>query len=139
MTDKDLTPEAVERAIGMCRAHGLHGTEAALRALSARVFDLEAAIDSAEAEHGLTSNGNLWRFWSKEARDLASKLTEERARAEAAEAERDALKAQLAEAVGVLRQIRNMKPHHAGQTPNEYHMQDRARAYLARHQKEAGV
>ena len=33
---KDLTsPEAVERAIGMCRAHGLHGTEATLRALSA--------------------------------------------------------------------------------------------------------
>ena len=35
MTDPDLTaPESVEKSIGMCRLHGLHGTEATLRALS---------------------------------------------------------------------------------------------------------
>ena len=36
MTDPDLTaPESVEKSIGMCRLHGLHGTEATLRAFLA--------------------------------------------------------------------------------------------------------
>ena len=84
MTDKDLTPEAVERCAECdCREGGIYCT---------------------------------WIGPSPQIKALI--------------AERDALKAELAEAVGVLRQIRNMKPHHAGQTPNEYHMQDRARAYL---------
>ena len=47
-TDPDLTaPEAVERAIGMCRLHGLHGTEAKLRALSARAEAAEAKLKEA--------------------------------------------------------------------------------------------
>ena len=50
-TPKDLTaPEAVERAIGMCRAHGLHGTEATLRALSAELEAEKARAEAAEAE-----------------------------------------------------------------------------------------
>lgn len=31
----------------------------------------------------------------------------------------------------VLREIAEIKPHHAGQTPNEYHFQQKARAALA--------
>jgi len=36
-----------------------------------RIEEMEAALDSAEIEHGMTSNGNLWRFWSKRACDTA--------------------------------------------------------------------
>ena len=50
-------------------------------ALSAQLTDLQkerdelaAAIDSIETSNGLTDNGNLWRFWSKQAREIAGKL-----------------------------------------------------------------
>jgi hypothetical protein len=46
----DLTPEAVNRAIGMCRVHGLHGTEAMLRALSAALATERARAEAAGAE-----------------------------------------------------------------------------------------
>lgn len=36
------------------------------------------------------------------------------------------------ELVKALSEIVLMKPHHAGQTPNEYHMQKKARALLAK-------
>jgi uncharacterized coiled-coil protein SlyX len=55
----------------------------------ARIAELEQAIDSAEIEHGLTSNGNLWRFWSHKAkvavaqisviRELSAKVAEQEA------------------------------------------------------------
>lgn len=37
------------------------------------IEDLEAANDAAERYHRISSNGNLWRFWSDKARDLAGK------------------------------------------------------------------
>jgi multidrug efflux pump subunit AcrA (membrane-fusion protein) len=43
----------------------------AITALRAQLADAQAALDAAEIEHGITSNGNLWRFWSKKASDLA--------------------------------------------------------------------
>ena len=56
----DTTPQAVERAIGMCRAHGLHGTEATIRALSAERDALRAklaeAVDTANQAIGVIAS-----------------------------------------------------------------------------------
>ena len=66
-------------------------------------------------------------------------------RAEAAEAERDALKAELAEAVGVLTLIESIRPMWEGGVRGPSadnlsntleHMRAEARAFVARHQKE---
>lgn len=35
--------------------------------------ELAAAIDSIETSNGLTSNGNLWRFWVKKSQELLDK------------------------------------------------------------------
>lgn len=35
--------------------------------------ELAAAIDSIETSNGLTSNGNLWRFWAKKSQELLDK------------------------------------------------------------------
>lgn len=46
-----------------------------------RIHELEAAIDEKEIASGLTSDGNLWRYWSNIAKGLALKkadLTRER-------------------------------------------------------------
>ena len=80
MTDQGLTaPESVEKSIGMCRLHGLHNTEATLRALS-------AALEAEKASHTATL---------KDAQD-------ECARAEAAEAK-------LKEAVEVMQRIKDYR------------------------------
>ena len=116
----DLTPEAVERAIGMCRAHGLHGTEATLCALS-------AALEAERA--GRAQDGET-------AVDL---MIRHKDRADAAEAERDALKAQLAEAVGVMQMIVGGAVYTAADgfsKPHEPEQSRIARAFLASHQKE---
>ena len=42
---------------------------------AARIAELEAALDSIETSHGLTSNGNLWRFWSKKGQEVAADNT----------------------------------------------------------------
>ena len=47
--------------------------------LSQRLADAEAALDSIETSNGLTSNGNVWRFWRDQAREAVSKLSETRA------------------------------------------------------------
>ena len=112
----DLTPEAVERAIGMCRAHGLHGTEATLCALS-------AALEAERA--GRAQDGET-------AVDL---MIRHKDRADAAEAERDALKAELAEAVGAL----NHYQLAAAGYVSVQSARDKADAFFARHQKETGV
>ena len=45
MTDTDLTSqEQVNKSVGMCRLHGLHNTEATLRALSAERDALKAEL-----------------------------------------------------------------------------------------------
>ena len=72
MTDADLTSqEQVNKSIGMCRLHGLHNTEATLRALSAQLLDVskreaamiaryDAKLDAAEAAR------DRWRsMWEK--------------------------------------------------------------------------
>jgi len=43
--------------------------------LTAERDELQKALDSAEIEAGITSNGNLWRFWSWRAKELAVKYT----------------------------------------------------------------
>ena len=126
----DTSPEAVERLAQMletdasdqhtqpCEMTGLmpedeYEAAATLRALS-------AALDVERASHTATITD--WQA------DLA--------RAEAAEAERDALKAELAEAKMLLSHMVN---HAEWLEKNEYFFweaTDKARAFLARHQKE---
>lgn len=38
--------------------------------------EAEAALDEREIASGLTSNGNLWRFWAETAKDMLLKLSE---------------------------------------------------------------
>lgn len=52
----------------------LEDAEAEVKRLTKYIEELEEALDEREIESGLTSNGNLWRYWSKKAKDLASKL-----------------------------------------------------------------
>jgi len=47
--------------------------------LRAERDELAAAIDSIETSNGLTSNGNLWRFWVEKAREQAKANTALRA------------------------------------------------------------
>ena len=55
MTDPDLTSqEQVNKSIGMCRLHGLHNTEATLRALSA------------ERDALITARDMMGKWWEKE-------------------------------------------------------------------------
>lgn len=42
----------------------------------ARIAELDAALDEKEVASGLTSNGNLWRFWSTKASALAVRNAE---------------------------------------------------------------
>ena len=103
MTDKiDTSPEAVERLANDMQVHMPWGRGAnTLRALSARVAELEAANDAAEKSHRISDHGNLWRFWSDKAREMSSKFKALRKRAEAAEQRATTLEAKLAKAVDV--------------------------------------
>lgn len=47
--------------------------------------EMQQAIDAAETEHGLTSNGNMWRFWAKMANSFGDDYRKEKIRADAAE------------------------------------------------------
>jgi len=60
-------------------------------ALLTRAETAEAAIDSIETSHGLTDNGNLWRFWSEKSREVAGTNTRLRAERDALQAENDRL------------------------------------------------
>ena len=162
MTDPETSTEAVGRAIGMCRAHGLHGTETTLRALSAA----HAAALVRERDANAKAMQHLRRAEAaEELRDVLSstlaEMTRRRNRWKAiaegqdftrlyleACAERDALRAELAEAVEVLTLIENIRPMWEGgvRGPGDdnlsnalEHMRAEARAFLARHQKGAGV
>lgn len=55
--------------------------------LRTALSEAEAALDEREIASGLTSDGNLWRFWADKAKGLAVKLSEaqQRARREALE------------------------------------------------------
>lgn len=60
---------------------------AEVQALREERDDLAKVIDDTESHYGLSSNGNMWRFWSDKARATASRNTALQARAKAAEAE----------------------------------------------------
>ena len=61
--------------------------------------ELASAIDDIETSHGLTDNGNLWRFWAKTAREIAAKNTNLSAQLAAANARCE----MLADSVGKAR------------------------------------
>lgn len=46
--------------------------------LETQVADLSGAIDAAETEHGLTSNGNMWRWWSGQANEATREMIKAR-------------------------------------------------------------
>lgn len=50
--------------------------EAEITRLRQLLSEAEAALDEREIASGLTSNGNLWRFWAEKAKDMATKLSE---------------------------------------------------------------
>ena len=55
-------------------SHALAALRAKLAEVERERDELQAAIDSIETSHGLTDNGNLWRFWSKLASDYGHEL-----------------------------------------------------------------
>lgn len=84
-----------------------------IHAAADRIEELEAAIDSAEVSHGYTSNGNLWRFWSKKAQEIAGANGAYRARIKELEAENARLKLALG-------QIQRRESPEAGKPWSEY-------------------
>ena len=122
MTDPDLTTqERVNKSIGTCRLHGLYGTAATLRALSAAL--------AAEKEE------NRWAYIQAALDDQKDERSKLETRAEAAEAARDKwrsmwereqthnedLEAKLRKAVDVL----------SGEDDRGYCLSPDARAFLA--------
>jgi hypothetical protein len=106
MTDPDLTaPEAVERRAKLLEQDEWPTVAATLRALSAQLLDVS--------------------------KREAAMIARYDAKLEAAEAERDALKAELAEAVGVMQAWKT-----AGTDQVYYQAVQKRNAFLARHQKE---
>ena len=47
-----------------------------------RIDDLEATLDKREIDSGLTSDGNLWRFWADKAKEAIARRLEAEAEAE---------------------------------------------------------
>ena len=111
MTDQDLTSqEQVNKSIGMCRLHGLHNTEATLRALSAAL--------AAEKEE------NRWAYIQAALDDQKDERSKLEARAEAAEAK-------LKEAA---RMLRHMVNHAEWREENEgvfWEATEQSRAFLS--------
>jgi hypothetical protein len=66
--EKALLASNQEERTALVEAASLRRERDALRS---QLADAQAALDAAEIEHGITSNGNLWRFWAKKASDLA--------------------------------------------------------------------
>lgn len=63
--------------------------------LTAERDELAGALDAEEMKHGITSNGNMWRYWRKLAQDTLDHAKEEK---RIIIAERDAAEAQVADA-----------------------------------------
>jgi len=89
----DTTDKTLDALQERLKAHDSHPesasaqADAVIAALRAQLADAQAALDAAEIEHGITSNGNLWRFWSKKASDLAKGNTTLRAQLATARAD----------------------------------------------------
>ena len=62
----DMSKTAIDKASGMCRLHGLHGTEQLLRALSARIAELEG--------QNRTPNADFERGYAKGLRDAVEAI-----------------------------------------------------------------
>lgn len=117
MTDKQKVAEAVARYRatgydpGMTPDHNGGWVDFSdYEALSARLAEVEAerddlakVIDDTESHYGLSSNGNMWRFWSDKAREIAARNTELRAERDRLAAELDAARSVKA-AAAVLNQ-----------------------------------
>lgn len=82
------------RRLALCLAVRDEAHAASLSDAEARIAELEAALDEKEIASGLTSDGNLWRYWAEKAKDLALKNTG--LNRELAEARRERDNAQLA-------------------------------------------
>lgn len=55
-------------------------------ALAARLSDVEAALDGVEKKNSITTNGNVWRFWRDQAREMVSAAKDAKARADVSRA-----------------------------------------------------
>ena len=137
----DTAPEAVERMARLLE-RGRGDVSATLRALSAALGAEKRALAICEDERG------QWERHCKSAEsraERAEKLTDEMvSHIRAAEAERDALKAELAEAVALLRKsttaIDELTSDNLGTLDYKAIklLIRKTRASLARHQKETG-
>lgn len=57
----------------------IHDDGVTIATLTAECDALQAAIDSAEISGSITTEGNLWRFWARMAKDSAAKTKEAQA------------------------------------------------------------
>ncbi|MBP2508165.1 hypothetical protein J2855_001800 [Agrobacterium tumefaciens] len=76
--------------------------------------EAEAALDEREIASGLTSNGNLWRFWAEIAKDMAVKLSE------AEKSEREATAKALGDAASAIFVMGAWSPHYEKLVPNTF-------------------
>lgn len=68
-----MTKITLTRLTELAAEKGARDAQARIAELEAEVAELTEVLNSIEVEHGITGNGNLWRFWSKEAREMAAK------------------------------------------------------------------
>ena len=159
---QDTSPEAVERLAKYhdWRDDGDSGTAATLRALSAERDALKQSLEKAVFACGDQARARGEAEGKLAASEMAGVVDGWKARAEAAEAdltdlaqkstrliteiegERDALKAELTEAVGALQMVVGGAVYTAADgfsKPHEPEQSRIARAFLARHQKETGA
>ena len=77
---------------------------------AARIEELEAANDAAEKSYRISDNGNMWRFWSDKARELAHRNAELSKMLKETQMDRDEIvrnfgsASNLAKALGITRQ-----------------------------------
>jgi len=84
-----------------------------LTSLAAERDELTAAIDSIETSNGLTSNGNLWRFWANRASEMAPQI-------DALRASETALATQLAERDAELARVTEERDAHKMRADNHW-------------------
>ena len=83
--------------------------------MQARLAEVEAALDSIEAEHSISTEGNVWRFWRDQAREMAASACD--------------AKSKLAKAVEALREV---SAHYTDTGLAAKHLAAIARATLAK-------
>jgi hypothetical protein len=69
IAQRDAVPFDTD-ALGM----GLEmAAQSTIRILTAERDDLAHVIDNTESVYGISSEGNMWRFWAKKAKEIAAK------------------------------------------------------------------